>query len=173
MFNRKVIYGLRSLVYLAEQGRGEFHKTSAIAEATGSPPMYIEVILCGLKNDGIVESKRGHSGGFRLIGDPERISMADILVASDWSPPTVSESGPIGSVLRLAVSAMIRELASFSLAQICSEKEEVRVPCKRCGKQVEKNRECYAFPVCYDCLPPPKPLPVAEAKSEDEEEVPY
>ncbi len=34
--------------------------------------------------------------------------------------------------------------------------------CKQCGKrEVEPERECYATPVCFTCLPPPKPLPVA------------
>ena len=33
--------------------------------------------------------------------------------------------------------------------------------CKQCNKRhVEKVRECYATPVCYDCLPPPEPLPI-------------
>ena len=33
--------------------------------------------------------------------------------------------------------------------------------CRQCGTSyVEKARECYATPVCYACLPPPKPLPV-------------
>lgn len=34
--------------------------------------------------------------------------------------------------------------------------------CKQCGvREVEEARRCYATPVCYACLPPPKPLPTA------------
>lgn len=34
--------------------------------------------------------------------------------------------------------------------------------CARCGRTVEPERECYAVPTCYACLPPPDPLPVCE-----------
>ena len=34
--------------------------------------------------------------------------------------------------------------------------------CKQCGKvEVEDARTCYATPVCFACLPPPKPLNTA------------
>jgi len=37
--------------------------------------------------------------------------------------------------------------------------------CKQCGKrEVEPQRECYATPVCYACLPPPEPLPIVRHK---------
>ena len=35
------------------------------------------------------------------------------------------------------------------------------IMCRQCGeREVEEARRCYATPVCYACLPPPKPLPV-------------
>lgn len=40
-----------------------------------------------------------------------------------------------------------------------SEPEPLR--CLQCGKDVEEQRRCYAVPVCYGCLPPPPPLPIA------------
>lgn len=36
-----------------------------------------------------------------------------------------------------------------------------RLLCKQCGGLAEEVRRCYATPVCFACLPPPKPLPVA------------
>jgi hypothetical protein len=32
--------------------------------------------------------------------------------------------------------------------------------CERCDDVVEKPREVYARPTCYECLPPPPPLPI-------------
>jgi hypothetical protein len=32
--------------------------------------------------------------------------------------------------------------------------------CKQCGHPVEKDRETWATPVCFACLPPPPPLPI-------------
>ncbi|HVE12152.1 MAG TPA: helix-turn-helix transcriptional regulator [Elusimicrobiota bacterium] len=33
--------------------------------------------------------------------------------------------------------------------------------CNGCGGVVEEARKVYAIPVCYKCLPPPPPIPVA------------
>jgi hypothetical protein len=37
--------------------------------------------------------------------------------------------------------------------------------CKQCGGVAEEARRCYATPVCFACLPPPAPLPVAKLRS--------
>ena len=36
--------------------------------------------------------------------------------------------------------------------------------CKQCGGVAEEARRCYATPVCFKCLPPPPPLPVAKLR---------
>lgn len=36
--------------------------------------------------------------------------------------------------------------------------------CVNCGNPVEHQRECYASPTCYACLPPPEPLPIANPR---------
>jgi hypothetical protein len=35
------------------------------------------------------------------------------------------------------------------------------VLCTQCRQPVEYARECYFTPMCYACLPPPEPLPIA------------
>jgi len=37
--------------------------------------------------------------------------------------------------------------------------------CATCQKQVEPEREFYAIPTCFACVPPPKPLPINYPKS--------
>lgn len=32
--------------------------------------------------------------------------------------------------------------------------------CRECGSPVEAEREDYAVPTCFRCLPPPAPLPI-------------
>lgn len=34
--------------------------------------------------------------------------------------------------------------------------------CADCRRPVEPTRRCYAIPTCYDCLPPPPLLTIAE-----------
>ena len=37
---------------------------------------------------------------------------------------------------------------------------EGKTVCRQCGSRVELEREDYATPICFSCLPPPKPLPI-------------
>ena len=76
---------------------------------------------------------------------------------------------------RLRVLAAVPDNAAFAhcgndiraaLDELLAAREAAAAPavlCKQCGKTVEKTREVYATPVCFACLPPPKPLPVAAA----------
>lgn len=41
-----------------------------------------------------------------------------------------------------------------------SERCAAGVSCRQCGATVEREREHYATPVCFACLPPPPPIPV-------------
>lgn len=41
--------------------------------------------------------------------------------------------------------------------------EHLPVLCRKCGREVEPGRECFAMPVCHICLPPPDPLPIDPA----------
>jgi hypothetical protein len=43
--------------------------------------------------------------------------------------------------------------------------EYIRPTCRKCGKKVERERECYAVPLCYECLPPPDPIDIIELPS--------
>lgn len=45
-------------------------------------------------------------------------------------------------------------------ARIALFADLVRTLCRGCGRTVEPERECYAIPTCFACLPPPPPLPV-------------
>ena len=56
-----------------------------ISEAEGISVDYIEQIIVPLKNAGLVRSIRGLRGGFHLSRTPEKISVLDILMASEGS----------------------------------------------------------------------------------------
>jgi hypothetical protein len=44
-----------------------------------------------------------------------------------------------------------------------------QVACTQCGLPVEDGRKCYASPICYRCLPPPDPLPIAKLSNVESE----
>jgi Rrf2 family protein len=64
-------------------------KGERIAEAQGIPLKFLENILIDLRQAGLVASQRGPDGGYRLDGDPAKITVADVIRAVD---------GPLASV---------------------------------------------------------------------------
>jgi Rrf2 family protein len=74
-------YALRALLVL---GRDYLEDDSvvriqAISDQQNIPKRFLEQILNDLKSAGIVESKRGVAGGYRLHKPPDRITLAEII----------------------------------------------------------------------------------------------
>ena len=79
LVTQKNQYALRAIFELAKyRGQGP-RKILDIAKAQNIPIKFLEVILSRLKRSGLVESKRGYTGGYQLIGDPENITVADVF----------------------------------------------------------------------------------------------
>jgi Rrf2 family protein len=55
----------------------------AIAEQSKVSVDFLHVILAELRNAGLVTSRRGKIGGYRLTVSPDRISLASIICAID------------------------------------------------------------------------------------------
>ncbi|ADO83497.1 RrF2 family transcriptional regulator [Ilyobacter polytropus] len=73
----RIRYGLRALVYIAEQNR-DFDRLVRIKEISKDQNIsvqYLEQILFKLKKENIIEGKRGPNGGYKLIGDPKKINV--------------------------------------------------------------------------------------------------
>ena len=51
-------------------------------------------------------------------------------------------------------------IASDRVAEQLRAEAETPQDCRRCGAPSERDRWCYAIPMCHACLPPPEPLPV-------------
>jgi Rrf2 family protein len=80
MLSSKAKYALRATVFLSEKHRDEtWALASDIAEAEEIPKKFLEAILVELRDHGIVDSRRGRYGGYRLAHPPSRISVGDII----------------------------------------------------------------------------------------------
>ena len=76
---RRNHYALRAVLELAKHsGLGPI-KISYIAHAQDIPVRFLEVILNRLKRSGLVDARRGASGGYFLTRPPGRITVADIM----------------------------------------------------------------------------------------------
>lgn len=75
-------YTTRVLVCLACRG-GWVRGSEVLAACSGVPRPYLVKTLHGLARRGLVETRRGSRGGYRLARDPREITLFEILAAVD------------------------------------------------------------------------------------------
>ncbi|MFL2665715.1 MAG: RrF2 family transcriptional regulator [Dehalococcoidia bacterium] len=81
----KIDYGVRTLIHLALSPGDEYIPTQDISTSQHVPAPFLLRICADLHKAGIIESKRGPSGGHKLIKSPEFISVKDVINAVDYS----------------------------------------------------------------------------------------
>ena len=80
----KVDYACRVLAEMARlHGSGEFTRIEHLAEVEAVPANFLAQILCELRENGLITSKRGIQGGYALARPPEQISLYDIVKVID------------------------------------------------------------------------------------------
>src|SRR5271163_1398881 len=72
-------YALRALVVLGLNYGRNVVRIQTISEEQNIPKRFLEQILNDLKSAGIVESRRGVAGGYRLSKPPDKISLAVVI----------------------------------------------------------------------------------------------
>ena len=83
MLSKKSKYALRALLALARRRGQEPVQIAELAEQEGIPKKFLEVILLELKNNGILQSKKGKGGGYFLGRTAEQISVWQVIRALD------------------------------------------------------------------------------------------
>ena len=129
-------YALRALLILARdyQEDDSVVRIQEISTRQNIPKRFLEQILNDLKSAGIVESKRGVAGGYRLRRPPERVTLAEIVrhIEGPLAPVScVSEkfyekcSCPdesrcaIRSVMKETRDAIVAIMDRVTLAELC------------------------------------------------------
>ncbi len=83
MLSKKAKYGLRALLFLAkEHGQGPV-LISEISQTEGIPKKFLELILLDLKNQGVLQSKKGKGGGYFLSKAPQAVTLGHVIRALD------------------------------------------------------------------------------------------
>lgn len=77
------------------QGEGPV-KTETVATAQDIPHKFLEGILGDLRRGGVVDSRRGGSGGYRLAREASEITVADVIRAVDGPIVSVRGERPTG-----------------------------------------------------------------------------
>ena len=104
----KVDYGVRTLVYLAQQDGNVFTPSSDIARDQHIPEAYLLRICSDLHKSDLIESRRGPQGGHRLARASGSISVRDVVDSVDHS---------------LAPVDCVEEPESCRLSGACSQRE--------------------------------------------------
>ncbi len=90
---RRSEYALLALVHLARAKGEGWVAVSAMAEAQGLPPKFLEQLLMALKRAGLVKSQKGPHGGYRLGRPAAKITLAEVVRLLDGAlAPTESVS---------------------------------------------------------------------------------
>lgn len=79
MLSKKAKYAINALVFIAKHREDQPVSAGVIAEAQNIPSKFLEAILLDLRHAGILVSKKGKFGGYKLQKDPHEIHMADVM----------------------------------------------------------------------------------------------
>jgi Rrf2 family protein len=134
-------YALRALVVLGLNYGEAVVRIQTISEQQNVPKRFLEQILNDLKSAGIVESKRGISGGYRLSKAPEKISLALVIrhIEGPLAPvrcvsekfyarcscPDESKCG-IRSVMKEVRDAIVAILEGVTVAELCARVKQLQ-----------------------------------------------
>lgn len=82
-FSKKCEYGLQAVLFMAANDNNCVCPAEEISKKLNIPKEFISKILQSLTESGIIESKKGKSGGFKLAKHPSKIKLIDIVDAID------------------------------------------------------------------------------------------
>ncbi len=125
---------MRALIVLGLNYGQEVLRIQTISEQQNIPKRFLEQILNDLKSAGIVESRRGVAGGYRLSKPPEKISLAVVIrhiegplapvscvsekFYSRCSCPDEAKCG-IRSIMKEVRDAIVAILEGVTVAELC------------------------------------------------------
>jgi Rrf2 family protein len=99
MLSKKSKYALKAMLVLAkEYGQGPV-LISDLARRENIPHKFLELILLDLKNQGLLQSKKGKGGGYFLGREPHLITVGNIVRVLD---------GPIAPLPCVSQTAYMR-----------------------------------------------------------------
>lgn len=79
MLSKKAQYAFQALTYMAGKPANEPTLIAEIAKKRRIPLKFLENILLQLKNEGILESKKGKGGGYFFRIPPKDVPLARII----------------------------------------------------------------------------------------------
>ena len=134
-------YALRALLVLGLEYEQPVVRIQTISEQQNIPKRFLEQILNDLKSAGLVQSKRGVAGGYRLARKPEEIPLATVIRHLEGALAPIScvserfyekcscpdESRcAIRSVMKEVREAIVKILEQVTVADLCARSRKLQ-----------------------------------------------
>jgi Rrf2 family protein len=139
MLSQTVEYALRAVVQLASIAP-KASTTADLAVITQVPPAYLAKVLQALVKAGIVASQRGASGGVALAQSPAKLTILDIVDATDpirrirSCPLELATHGtklcPLHRRLDAALAEVEHAFRSTTLAEVVGDRSKIKPLCE-------------------------------------------
>lgn len=130
MFTLTALYSLRAAIVLAKDS-SIFIGRQQISKAAHIPHDYLQKVMSDLENAGIVVTRRGPGGGYKLTRSPKQISVWDIISAADGihridrCPLGLTQHAslcPLHRELDLAIGRVQEDLEKSKIGDFCPSK---------------------------------------------------
>lgn len=151
----KVDYAMRALLELAKAADRDpraLMKGDELAQAQDIPMKFLEAILGDLRNAGIVSSKRGVDGGYRLDRAATEITVADVVRALEGPLAAVRGERP-EDVTYVGAAVNLREVWVAARVAIRDVLEHVTLRDVVDGDLPEHLREALRTPGAWERRP--------------------
>lgn len=130
--SKRTEYGVMATARLADRARSGpgYLQSREIAENEKLPGKFLESILLALKSAGILESKVGAGGGYRLIRDAEELTVGEVVsILETSSAKAEDEDAPTDTVGRRTLNlingrieqAFESKVGSMTFAQVLDQ----------------------------------------------------
>ena len=134
-------YALRALLVLGLHYDEEVVRIQTVSEQQNIPKRFLEQILNDLKSAGVVRSRRGVAGGYRLARRPEEIHLATVVRHIEGALAPVSCASErfyekcscpdesrcaIRSVMKEVREAVVRIMERVTVADLCERSRRLQ-----------------------------------------------
>ncbi len=127
--SKKAEYAIKAVITIARHKKNKPLQISKISEKESIPIKFLEQILLNLKNNGILNSKRGADGGYLLAKSSTDISVGMILELIDgkFDPIGLNSDNNLGLGLEKCFGDMVTmvndHLNKFTIEEVLKIEE--------------------------------------------------
>ena len=111
-------YAIRATAAIAAMPAEELVTAETLSASQDIPPRFLLMILNDLRRAGIVESRRGPGGGYRLRRPSTQLTLAQIITAVDVTPSRHTWDSPAGAREESPTTARVHALWSALRASL-------------------------------------------------------